>query len=334
MTHIRHVVRFSLCAAFLAIIPASGWAQDDQTLADIRQELSVLYYDIQALKRELSTSQSPTGADQSGSFYDRVGSIELQLQQLTAQVEELDYRVKRIVSDGTNRIGDLEFRLVELEGGDLGALAATTTLGGANAEGTDKSGTAQSGLGNSDTSGVLAGGVGGGNATATGATGDGAGSTAGTTLTQPDWENATQQGNPESQGQSETPQLAVAEQADYDDAQAALGAGNADRAIELLARFPDFYPGSPLTPNVSLTLGQAYEAKGDIKDAARAYLDSFVADGTGATAPEALLRLGLALGGLGQVQQACLTLGEVPARFPVSSQVPAATAELARLNCS
>jgi tol-pal system protein YbgF len=34
------------------------------------------------------------------------------------------------VADGTNRIGDLEFRLVELEGGDVSRLGDTSTLGG------------------------------------------------------------------------------------------------------------------------------------------------------------------------------------------------------------
>ena len=35
-------------------------AQSDQTLADIRQELSVLYVEIQKLKRELSTTGTPS----------------------------------------------------------------------------------------------------------------------------------------------------------------------------------------------------------------------------------------------------------------------------------
>ena len=49
---------------------------------------------------------------------------------LTALTENLQNRVNRIVSDGTTRIGDLEFRLVELEGGDVSQLGETTTLGG------------------------------------------------------------------------------------------------------------------------------------------------------------------------------------------------------------
>jgi tol-pal system protein YbgF len=49
---------------------------------------------------------------------------------LTAKVEETENRLNRVVSDGTNRIGDIEFRLTELAGGDLGAIPPTPPLGG------------------------------------------------------------------------------------------------------------------------------------------------------------------------------------------------------------
>lgn len=122
-------LRTALLASVM-LLPLPLAAQDQQTLADIRQELTVLHVEIQRLKRELSTTGAPT-ADASGStVLDRVGAIESELQRLTLQTENLTHRINRIVSDGTNRIGDLEFRLVELEGGDIGALKETTTLGG------------------------------------------------------------------------------------------------------------------------------------------------------------------------------------------------------------
>jgi tol-pal system protein YbgF len=43
--------------------------------------------------------------------------------------------VDRIVADGTNRIGDLEFRLVELEGGDVSRLGETRRWAGARCRG-------------------------------------------------------------------------------------------------------------------------------------------------------------------------------------------------------
>ncbi|MCP4821112.1 MAG: tol-pal system protein YbgF [Shimia sp.] len=120
-----------LTAMALALAPMMGAAQEnDETLADIRQQLTVLYVDIQQLKRELSTTGGAGATSAGASTLERVDTIERQLQVLTGKTEQLQYRVERIVKDGTNRIGDLEFRLVELEGGDLSALGETTTLGG------------------------------------------------------------------------------------------------------------------------------------------------------------------------------------------------------------
>ena len=98
--------------------PLSTYAQDRaQSLADIRQDLNILYVEIQRLKGELSTTQGPSVSVAAGSVLERVQNIETELQRLTALSEELQFRVERVVQDGTNRVGDLEFRLVELEGG-------------------------------------------------------------------------------------------------------------------------------------------------------------------------------------------------------------------------
>lgn len=129
-----------VAAAMLAgTLDGGAAAQErDETLADIRQELTVLYVEIQKLKRELST----TGAAPSvsgGSVLDRVGAIESELSRLTAKTEELEFRINAVVKDGTGRISDLEFRLVELEGGDVSQLKETTTLGGETGAGASAS---------------------------------------------------------------------------------------------------------------------------------------------------------------------------------------------------
>ncbi|SDE48348.1 tol-pal system protein YbgF [Limimaricola pyoseonensis] len=112
--------------------PAAGLAQgQDTTLADIRQQLSVLYGDIQKLKSELNTTGAPSAAVGGNSALERLNAIESQLQGLTSKTEELEFRINRITTDGTNRIGDLEFRLCELEEGcDISQLGDTPSLGG------------------------------------------------------------------------------------------------------------------------------------------------------------------------------------------------------------
>lgn len=114
----------------LALLPLGAQAQDDQTLADIRQEMTVLYVEIQKLRRELSTTGGANVNTGGETVLDRMSAIEAEMQRLTSKTEELEFRINRIVQDGTNRLGDLEFRLVELEGGDIAALGETTTLGG------------------------------------------------------------------------------------------------------------------------------------------------------------------------------------------------------------
>ncbi|EAR52334.1 hypothetical protein OG2516_07652 [Oceanicola granulosus HTCC2516] len=119
----------------LAAAPLGAAAQsDDETLADIRQELSVLFVEVQNLKRELSTTGAP-GVEVGGtSALERLSAIEAELQRLTSKSEELEFRINRITRDGTNRLGDLEFRLCELEPGcDIGQLGDTPTLGGVDA---------------------------------------------------------------------------------------------------------------------------------------------------------------------------------------------------------
>lgn len=113
-------------------LPGLALAQDS-TLADLRQQLSSLYIDIQNLKSELTASGGLTQGTVGNTPLERLDSIEARLQALTSKTEELEFRINRITVDGTNRIGDLEFRICELEEGcDIGALGDTPTLGGAD----------------------------------------------------------------------------------------------------------------------------------------------------------------------------------------------------------
>jgi len=103
----------------------------DETLADIRQQLTLLYVDVQRLKTELSTTGIMATGAAGNTPLERLDTIEAELQRLTQKTEELEFRINRITVDGTNRIGDLEFRLCELETGcDISQLGDTPSLGG------------------------------------------------------------------------------------------------------------------------------------------------------------------------------------------------------------
>ena len=275
-----------LCAA-LAVTPVAAFAQDKaQSLADIRAELSKLAADLQALRSELVQGGAPAMQAAGGaSALDRMNAMEAELSRLTSQTEQVQNHVNRVVSDGTNRIGDLEFRLCELEEGcDPSNLPITQSLGGAPA--------------------------------------GGSGGTAPVVTTPPAAGTGTA-----------APELAVAEQTDYDRAKAALDSGDFQGAADKFTAFAQAYPGSPLMGDAQYYRGEALEKMGDTANAARAYLQAFSGAPNGPRAPGALLRLGATLGSLGQTQEACVTLGEVGTRFPTAPEAIEAQANMRNLNC-
>ncbi|MBT8415908.1 MAG: tetratricopeptide repeat protein [Silicimonas sp.] len=286
-------MRALLIAAFFLAGPAL--AQDRAaTLADIRQELTVLYVEIQKLKRELSTTGAANTNLSATNTLDRVNQMEAELQRLTAATEQVTNRVDSVVADGTNRIGDLEFRLCELEAGcDIASLGDTPTLGGgalppatpAPQVPASDGGTALGGVasGSIDTSGM---------------------------------------------------ELAVAEREDFDRARKAYEDGDFQNAADQLQRFTDTYQGGPLTGLAHLMRGEALQSLGKTSSAARAYLESYSGTPDGPTSPTALLKLGLALDGLGQSSEACITLGEVTLRFPATDASIEAQAARAGMGCT
>jgi tol-pal system protein YbgF len=269
----------ALCLALTAPMAA---AQDRaQTLADIRQELSVLFVEIQRLRGELNTTGGVQGSGGTGTVLTRVDTIEAELRRLTSLTEDLQIRIDRVVTDGTNRIGDLEFRLCELEPDcDIGSLGDTPSLGGVEVQ-------------------------------------QGAGAIAPVAPSQPGGAN-----------------LAVAEQSDFDRARAAYEGGDYAQAAQLFETFTQTYPGGPMSAEAHFLRGQSEAQQGEWSRAARAYLDAFTANPEGSRAPAALVQLGGALGQLGQTDEACLTLGEVVARYPADPAAREAEAARLRLGCS
>ncbi|MFT6169506.1 MAG: tol-pal system protein YbgF [Celeribacter sp.] len=260
-------------------------AQDAQTLADIRQEAAVLSVELLKLKRELSTTGAPNTAFSGASTLERVDLMESSLTKLTSSMEQLEFRIDRIVADGTRQLDDLNFRVCDLETAcDIGNLPALEPLGGAQAT---------SGAGD-----VVA--VGPGSE----APMDGGG------------------------------QLAEAEQADFDAAQAAYDAGTYDIAASAFGAFAQNYTGGFLTSEAHFMRGEALNKLGQTSDAARAYLDSFNTSSEGDRAPAALLRLGASMAALGHVDKGCVMLAEVGSRFPGSPESTEAQTARQTLGCS
>jgi tol-pal system protein YbgF len=271
----------------LCLLPVLGQAQDrTQTLADIRAELGALAAEFNALKAELVSSGAAATGAAGGDALQRMDTIEAELARLTARTEEVELKLNRVVSDGTNRIGDIEYRLCEVtEGCDPATLGATSTLGDA------------------------------GGAVAPVATDTGAGTA------------------PAADAGTGGTELAVAEKEDFDRAKEVLGSGDFPGAAALFATYAQSYPGGPLVPEAHYLRGEALSKSGDTGNAARAYLDAFSAAPEGPFAPDALLKLGEGLGALGQVPEACVTLGEVGTRFPGSIAATQSTVAMQGFGC-
>ena len=122
---------FALISALALATPV---AAQDQSLADVRSELADLSGQLQSLRSELVASGAK-GMQAAGgsSALQRMDTMEASLMRLTSRTEEMQNRIDRVVKDGTNRIGDLEFRLCEATPGcDIGSVGQTPPLGEAD----------------------------------------------------------------------------------------------------------------------------------------------------------------------------------------------------------
>ena len=303
------------------LLPVSAPAQqaDQQTFADIRADLTLLKEQIVGLRNELITTRpAETGVENAAPLLVRVDQLEADVQRLNGKLEELGFRLEQVVADGTNRVGDLEFRLLELEGGDFSELGDTPPLGTMPAP-------AATASGNTGAQPLI-------DQTAAELTDalrprprPGAGGEAMASVTD-DVSNVTDTTVPQ-------PQPAA------DPFEQALGAYRSGRFAEAVTAFDGVIasnPGGPRVAEAAFWRGEALAAQGNWNAAARSYLDSFSGAPQGTKAPEALLRLGISLGRLGQVNEACMTLNEVSKRFPdAAADVSSRTSsELRALSCS
>jgi tol-pal system protein YbgF len=292
-------MRRLVLALALALMPLTGAAlagDKAQTLADIKLELDQLMAQFTQLKRELVTTGATTSAAGGGDALQRMDAIEAELTRLTAKTEDIDLQLKKVVADGTNRIGDIEFRLCEQTPGcDPTTLPATPELGADATPPADATATPTL-----PADGTVP------------------------TTTPPATTTTTQDGG----------DLAVNEKADFDRAKGVLATGDFRTAADLFATFAQTYTGGELTQTALVLRGDALDKLGDTANSARSYLQAFSGAPTGPVAGEALTKLGQQLGKLGQKPEACATLAEVGKRFPGTPDDGNAKAAMAALGCT
>jgi tol-pal system protein YbgF len=88
-----------------------------ETLADIKAQITALAGQFNALKSELVSSGAAGSGAAGGDALQRLDAIEAELARLNGQTEQVELRLSRVVQEGNTQLGDLQYRVCELEEG-------------------------------------------------------------------------------------------------------------------------------------------------------------------------------------------------------------------------
>lgn len=118
-------------AATAQTAPQASGVSKGANIGDVRADLAVLNRQITELRAALVAQGPGSGLPRaSATPLTRLDQLEAELRRLTNRVDVLTNDVTRIAADASNRAGDMEFRLTELEGGDVSLLGKPAPLGG------------------------------------------------------------------------------------------------------------------------------------------------------------------------------------------------------------
>jgi len=92
--------------------------------------------------------------------------------------------------------------------------------------------------------------------------------------------------------------------------------GELDKAIQAYRAFITLHPDHPYRANAVYWLGRSHAAQGNYTEAARILIDAYDKHADSDKGAEILLHLGVSLEKLGQNEEACSAFGELDRRFP------------------
>jgi len=139
-TSVRTATVLAAMAAGVAAGAASGPALSQTwtgagSADDLRYRLSVIDAELADIRARLGVAPKAGGGGNvaaAGSDATlRLDRLEAEIQLLTGKVEQMQFQQRSVAEDAARRFGDIEFRLTELEGGDISKLAPVQPLGNA-----------------------------------------------------------------------------------------------------------------------------------------------------------------------------------------------------------
>ena len=130
--------RAVLTAAFMGVLPAillTAPPAGAQSVERLQREVREIERDLAEVRDRLGMPQGAGRGAAVSELIVRIDRLEQQIRELTGKVERLEFEQRRIAEDAARRFGDIEFRLTELEGGDVSNLAPVPPLGSIQSEG-------------------------------------------------------------------------------------------------------------------------------------------------------------------------------------------------------
>jgi len=124
--------------------------------------------------------------------------------------------------------------------------------------------------------------------------------------------------------------------ADFDAAYASFSQKQYDQAEMGFRRFLQSNPRDKLVPEATFWLGETYLQRGRYREAAEQFLNVSAEHPDASKAPDALLRLGISLNGIGAKDRACAVFSELDRKYPQASAPvrQASDREQKRIKCS
>lgn len=352
-------------AVGLAVLAVGLWAADAgvaqaQDAGAVMQRMDRLERDLSTLQRQVYRGEAAPGpssgiavptqsgqaqaqplpGDVAGRLQGRLADLERLIQDLTGRVEQTQFETRRMAQRLDQLVTDVDFRLSRIEQatglGGMAAAGPADAPSGASPEALPGAPTDAPAVAGTMTPVVpgspvqpLIGAPSAGQGTLGYMRSDG---TAVGAPGQPQRPPPAQGGAPGAAA-GVLPEGTAEEQ--YRAAFSLLRKGDFGAAEQALGAFLERHPDHELAGNAQYWLGESHYVRGDMQQAAVAFLDGYRTYPESGKGPDNLLKLGMTMGQLGQTDQACAALEKLGQDYPQAADAikRRAVAERQKIGC-